>query len=149
MANPAPKPNPRTVAAVALGGVVGALARVYLPWPSLTFPGDPGDPLPTLVVNMLGSVLLGLIAGYATHRKWPEPLHKGITVGVLGSFSTMSALALAVSLAAAGQTSFGIASSVPSPWLWLLAILMLVGFLGLTTLLTLASYRVGLRRAAR
>lgn len=133
--------------AVAVGGAVGALARVYLPWPSLTFPGDPSDPLPTLIVNVIGSVLLGFVAGYATHRNWPEPLHKGITVGLLGSFTTMSALALAVSLAAAGQPSIGTAWSVSSLWMGLLIVLALAGYLGVTTLLTAASYRVGRRSA--
>ena len=147
MANPAPKPQLHTVAAVAFGGVVGALARVYLPWPGLSYPANPADPLPTLIVNLIGAVLLGFVAGYATHRHWPDALYKGLTVGLLGSFTTMSALALVISLSVTGQPVFEVAVSQTGLGLGALYTLGLFGYVAITTLLTALSYRLGVHQA--
>jgi len=147
VANPGPKPQPLTIVAVALGGVIGAMARVYLPWPNFTSPAAFGDPLPTLLANLIGAILLGFFAGYATRHNWPEALHKGISVGLLGSFTTMSGLALSISLIATGQYAFDVELSLTTVWVGLLLVLALVMLLGLTTLLTLGSYRFGLRKA--
>lgn len=149
MANPKPKLRPLTLSAVALGGMIGAAARVYLPWPVLLDePQAIFDPLPTVMVNLIGAVLLGLTTGYTQLRPWPEPVIKGITTGCLGSFTTMSALAVLYSGWATGQTLLtarpltnGLAS---------LALLTfgIVAVLWLTTLLTTWTYQLGRRLAS-
>ena len=104
VANRAPKPRLGTILGVALGGVLGATARVYLPWPRIF--GDQEslvDPVPTLLVNLLAAALLGLVTGYCAQRPLPEPLVKGITTGLLGSFSTMSAVAVSYTALVLGQ----------------------------------------------
>lgn len=147
MDNPAPKPKFLTILAVALCGVGGSLARVYLPWPAISTSVTHADPVPTLVVNLMGAVLLGFVTGYTTQRKWPEALQKGLTVGFLGSFTTMSALALALSLIPHGSSSTGTDVTITTLGLGLGLVLALIAFLALTTVLTVASYRFGLRQA--
>ena len=86
--------------AVSAGGVLGTAARlavdVVLPHGGATFP------VGTLLVNLVGSFLLGMLVA----RVWPtapEWLRAGLGPGLLGSFTTFSALAVsAVELAAAG-----------------------------------------------
>ncbi|MDN6489867.1 MAG: CrcB family protein, partial [Yaniella sp.] len=96
MGNRAPSPRPATIIAVAIGGAVGATARVFLPWPTMLDDSLTGfDPLPLAIINLLGAALLGLVTGYSSQRRWPEPVIKGVTIGVFGAFTTMSAVALA------------------------------------------------------
>lgn len=73
--------------AVALGGAIGAPARYLL---------DRAVPSPwgTVLVNLLGSLLAGLVAGAA------PPGAQFLAVGVLGSFTTASTLAWDVLTAA-------------------------------------------------
>ena len=151
MVSHAPKlPRPATLIAVALGGIVGASARVFLPW--LGLPNGEStflDPIPTALVNILGSALLGLVSGYTALHPWPEPLLKGLTTGLLGSFSTMSAVALIYSAFGLKQIIVG-APSVGITLLYLAAMTVgLVGVLWLTTLTTMGTYRLGLRMARR
>ena len=86
----------RSLLAVALGGVLGTGARwgidVLLPH---TTPGTLA--LSTVVVNVTGSFVLGLLVA----ALWPRPrlpqwLKAGIGTGVLGSFTTFSAVSLNV-----------------------------------------------------
>lgn len=71
--------------AVAFGGGVGAvlrwLADVLIPRPA-------GFPLGTTIVNVVGSLLLGLVVGadVAVGTAWLTPF----SVGVLGGFTTFS-----------------------------------------------------------
>lgn len=71
---------------VAAGGAVGAVAR-YLVGAAL-----PAHPLAaTLAVNLLGCLLLGLLVG----RRPDDPVLRPLLgTGVLGGFTTFSALAL-------------------------------------------------------
>lgn len=80
---------------VGLGGALGAVARygaslfiVRLPIGS--FPSS------TLVVNIVGSVLMGifvgLIAGFAP--SWQEQARQFVAVGLLGGFTTFSSFSL-------------------------------------------------------
>ena len=86
--------------AVSAGGVLGTAARlavdVVLPHGGATFP------VGTLLVNLVGSFLLGMLVA----RVWPtapEWLRAGLGPGLLGSFTTFSALAVsAVELSTAG-----------------------------------------------
>lgn len=144
MVNPARKPKLGTVVAVALGGILGALARVYIPWPALTNDQSPPDLMPTLIINLLGAILLGFVSGYATTRSWPEPIDKGLTVGFFGSFTTMSTLAIALILLGMPLVPGDMRMAVLAHLAGYLV--LLAAFLALTTILTIISYRAGLRQ---
>jgi CrcB protein len=78
----------------ALGGALGALAR----WAATALPSSPGGwPWATLLVNLTGCLLLGLLIAVVAVRlpeaRWPRPF---LAVGVLGGFTTFSAFAVEV-----------------------------------------------------
>ena len=80
------------VMAVGAGGAVGSLLRWLL---AEVIPNQPGEfPWSTYLVNVLGSALLGLLAGL--RPRWPRSpqLYTVLTVGVLGGFTTFSTFAL-------------------------------------------------------
>ena len=89
--------TPRLLAVIALGGVVGALAR----WGVDVAFGerDPGHwPWATLVVNVLGCLVIGVLASRLPADRgpwWPRPL---LITGVLGGFTTFSAYAVETGL---------------------------------------------------
>jgi len=58
-----------------------------------------GSPFPwgTLTVNVVGSFLMGLIAGWLSVKAgegWSQPLRLFLTTGILGGFTTFSAFSL-------------------------------------------------------
>lgn len=58
-----------------------------------------GFPLGTLTVNVLGSFLIGLLAGYFAFRTgMDQHLRLFLTTGVLGGFTTFSAFSLDAAL---------------------------------------------------
>lgn len=58
-----------------------------------------GFPLGTLIVNVLGSFLIGVLAGYfASRTGLSQHLRLFLTTGVLGGFTTFSAFSLDVAL---------------------------------------------------
>lgn len=58
-----------------------------------------GFPFGTIVVNILGSFLIGLLAGYFAYRTGTsQHLRLFLTTGVLGGFTTFSAFSLDVAL---------------------------------------------------
>ncbi len=66
-------------------GVNGAMARLF----GLNFPFG------TFVVNVAGSLLMGLIAGYFAFRgEASQPWRLFLTTGILGGFTTFSAFSL-------------------------------------------------------
>ncbi|MBL8745671.1 MAG: fluoride efflux transporter CrcB [Phycisphaerae bacterium] len=78
---------------VALGGSAGALARfgVYL---LIHGRGGRHGPWATLLVNVIGCLLLGLILGWIARRGGSNELWRTFfTVGVLGAFTTFSTYA--------------------------------------------------------
>jgi fluoride exporter len=82
----------RKLAAIYIGGVVGALLRVGL---SQWFPPAPGTwPWPTFVANLLGALLLGYF--FALFRDHPDESlhHPFLGTGVCGTLTTFSALQL-------------------------------------------------------
>lgn len=96
-----------TILAVLLGGLIGTALRLGV---DAALPhAETGFPFSTLVVNVLGSFLLGLVVA----RLWPVApawLRAGLGPGVLGSFTTFSALAVSlVALADAGEWALAIA----------------------------------------
>jgi CrcB protein len=80
----APGPLLPLVLLVAVGGVLGSLARWAL---TEAFPGL-GT---TLGINVVGSFALGLLVGLRPHGRLSRPF---LGTGVLGGFTTFSALAV-------------------------------------------------------
>jgi len=79
---------------VALGGAMGAVARYLISgWVASAARGS-SFPWGTLVVNVAGALLLGLVMGAtATGRLMVAPeLRLLVAVGVLGAFTTFSTL---------------------------------------------------------
>ena len=58
-----------------------------------------GFPVGTIIVNVVGSFLMGLLAGYFTYRTGvPQNARLFLTTGVLGGFTTFSAFSLDAAL---------------------------------------------------
>jgi len=80
------------VAAVAIGGFLGALGRYEL---GLTWPSPPGHfPWTTFAINISGSFLLGLVLALLLERGGPRLAQPFFCVGVLGAWTTMSTFAV-------------------------------------------------------
>ena len=83
----------RLVAAVALGGALGALARWAMFRFSLSIAEVPW--WSTIAVNALGCLVMGLVVGLIIHRgRGSATLHAFLTTGLLGGFTTFSAFAV-------------------------------------------------------
>jgi len=95
--------SPLDLAAVAAGGAIGTLLRAI---PLMLANPVPGEiPWVTAGENVTGAFLLGFLT-MALFKRAPEArrLHLFLATGVLGSFTTFSALAVdVVSLAQAGM----------------------------------------------
>jgi CrcB protein len=79
-----------------LGGAIGAGFRFQLGVVALRNLG-PAFPWGTWIVNLLGGLLMGLLAGILARgftAEQGEPLRLFIGVGVLGGFTTFSAFSL-------------------------------------------------------
>lgn len=110
------RPDPRLLALVALGGAVGTALRYGL---GLLLPPDDGVPWATLLENVVGAFLLGMLlealvrAGREDARR--RFLRLGLGTGLLGGFTTFSALALETrNLLAAGDLLLGVGYPVGS-----------------------------------
>lgn len=91
-----------TIAAVAIGGVVGSTAR-WAVGTQLAPDGVDGFPWHTLLVNVVGCLLIGVAAGRITR---PSIAWAFVATGVLGGFTTMSGFAVQLNdLAEAGETA--------------------------------------------
>ena len=103
----------RDVLLVALGGGAGAAARHLVGLASLRALG-PLFPYGTLIVNVLGSLLMGLAIEWLARRG--APLRPLLATGFLGGFTTFSTFSLdAVALWERGEGSAAalyVASSV-------------------------------------
>ena len=104
---------------VALGGGIGAGCRHLVNVGALRLFG-PGFPVGTLAVNVVGSLLMGLLAGWlALKGSGGSGLRLFLGTGVLGGFTTFSAFSLDAVLlwergAAAGAALYVLASVVLS-----------------------------------
>ncbi len=102
--------------AVAAGGAVGAVGR-YLVVSAVGHIFGTSFPLGTIVVNVVGSFVLGaLIEALALAWSPPPELRAMLVVGVLGAFTTFSTFSMDVVLlyerGALGQAALYIAASV-------------------------------------
>jgi CrcB protein len=87
---------------VALGGGCGAAAR-YAVGVGLGAGLGPAFPMATLVVNVSGSLAIGVLAGLLTERSAPA-WRLLLVVGFLGGYTTFSSYALeALALAQRGE----------------------------------------------
>jgi CrcB protein len=78
---------------VMIGGAIGAGCRYQLSRLALDRLGG-GFPWGTLIVNLLGGLLIGMLAGLFARGGGNEPLRLLLAVGVLGGFTTFSAFSL-------------------------------------------------------
>lgn len=82
------------ILAIAAGGATGAVMRHFLNAGIIALSGL-SFPLGILVINVFGSFLMGLLAGFFAHVYDPsQALKLFLSVGVLGGFTTFSAFSL-------------------------------------------------------
>ena len=86
-------------AIVFLGGGLGAALRHGVNLGALRWLGT-GFPFATLIVNVTGSLVMGLIAGYFAFRGGNASQHWRLflTTGILGGYTTFSAFSLDAAL---------------------------------------------------
>ena len=82
-----------TYLGVALAGAIGAPVR-YLVDLGVTAAGGRTFPLGTLVVNVSGSFLLGLVAGLALYHGFADAPKAVLGAGFCGAYTTFSAFAV-------------------------------------------------------
>ena len=111
------------VVAVAIGGALGAAARYGIS-SGVTHAMNLGGS-GTFVVNIAGAFLLGLLLGATEDRlAWSQTVRSGLTIGVLGGFTTFSAFSLDAlfliergrNLAAASYIGGSVALSIAGLW---------------------------------
>jgi CrcB protein len=102
---------------VMIGGAIGAGFRYHVGNAALRNLG-PGFPWGTWIVNLMGGLLMGALAGLLMKQFSPaegEPLRLLLGVGVLGGFTTFSAFSLeAANMVLRGQIMLAAAYAVSS-----------------------------------
>ncbi len=84
----------KTILLIALGGAIGSVARFLVGRFALTMWGA-DFPWGTFVVNVAGSLVIGIMAGLLAHfTNWSQDVRHFAIVGILGGFTTFSAFAL-------------------------------------------------------
>lgn len=77
---------------VALGGALGAVGRYLV---ELVLKTASGFPWATMSVNILGSLLMGLVIGWLSRQNGgSDALRLFVAVGILGGFTTFSAFSM-------------------------------------------------------
>lgn len=104
-------PTLATIIAVFVGGIVGSSARLSIEFAMESVLGD-GWPYGILTANMVGSFAMGWVIGKGFDRT-PAWLRTGLTAGVLGSFTTLSALSLDVAAPVLKDGLVGLAVIAP------------------------------------
>lgn len=85
----------RSVLVVALGGAVGSVARLKLSGWVLHRTVEWRFPLGTFLVNVIGCLVIGILAGYAAKEDLLSPdARLFLFTGLLGGFTTFSAFGL-------------------------------------------------------
>ncbi|HEX4562532.1 MAG TPA: fluoride efflux transporter CrcB [Gemmatimonadales bacterium] len=76
---------------IVIGGIIGTLGRWYLQGWIQTTAHAGTFPLGTLLINILGSLVLGFVAKLGTGSTIISPeVRGGLTIGLCGAFTTMS-----------------------------------------------------------
>jgi CrcB protein len=130
--NRAPLAARDEVAAVAVGGVIGALARAAV---SYAVPHEPSAwPWATFAVNLLGCLALGLVLAWvdARHGLWSQERPRRarlarpfLASGVLGGFTTFSTFSVeAVRLIETGHAASAVGYALSSAVLGVLLVLV-------------------------
>lgn len=112
----------KTILYVGSGGIIGALSRYAV---TLAANGLPGDEVAgTFIANISGALLLGLFATITAGRADIGPdLRRGVMIGLLGSYTTLSALSYqTVTLAEDGHLLWAVLYSTGSLLLGLAAV---------------------------
>ena len=76
----------QTLGWIAVGGALGAVMRYGV---SFASSGRTDLPIGTILANVTGALLLGFLAAWLGDRL-PDPIRLGLTVGVLGGYTTFS-----------------------------------------------------------
>jgi len=101
--------SPRELVAVLVGGLIGTTLRVLI---DLALPHDlKSFAFSTLLVNVLGAFVLGLLIA-ALWPRVPVWVRAGLGPGILGSFTTFSALAVSIVALAQNGDVLGAAMSI-------------------------------------
>jgi CrcB protein len=119
-----PPPFVPEVALIAIGGGVGSVLRYELA--RAVHPAGNGFPVATLVTNVLGAFLLGLLIVAVTEMWTAHPLVRpALGTGLLGGFTTFSTFAVEVRGASAGVAVGYLAATllcgIPAAWLGITA----------------------------
>ena len=79
---------------IGLGGFIGTILRFLLS-SSIEKSFATSFPIGTILVNLIGCFLIGLLSGYFTQKLGGQTqLFFFLTIGVLGGFTTFSAIAM-------------------------------------------------------
>jgi fluoride exporter len=79
---------------IGIGGIVGSLLRYSVSIMTIDI-WNPGFPVATLTVNLVGSLLLGWCSScFQKLNKVPSYIKTSITTGLIGSFTTFSTFCL-------------------------------------------------------
>lgn len=110
---------------IAFGGAIGAMSRYWLS--TFTEKYNPGVfPLGTFVVNLVGSLLIGIVFVVVSEKLQLEPqLRPLVMIGFLGAFTTFSTFSMDALLlmqqgyygTAAGYIVFSVISCLFAAWL--------------------------------
>lgn len=116
----------RNIGLVFLGGTLGTAARVAL---GRLVPPVAAIPVATGAINVVGAFLLGLLlerlARAGPDDRWRRDLRLGVGTGMLGGFTTYSALATdTATLVSAGRAAAAIGYALATLVLGLLAAAM-------------------------
>ncbi len=80
--------------AIAVGGSLGAVSRYWVSTTTYQWLGQ-DFPYGTLMVNLLGSLVMGFLSVLLVHRfNVSEEIRIGLLAGFLGSFTTFSTFAM-------------------------------------------------------
>ena len=114
-----------TVALIAVGGAAGAVSR-YLVDTYVSERAASAFPLGTLVVNVSGSFVLGVLFALAVERAvLPSGIRAPVMIGFIGAYTTFSTLMLeSWRLVEDGAVGLAIANVVGSSVLGLLAVVL-------------------------
>ena len=101
-----------TVLLVGAGGFVGSVFRYLLGSWVHSLIGDSSFPFGTLVINVLGCLIIGILAGISDFRQvFTSEVRAFLLIGLLGGFTTFSAFSYeTITLLRDGEMVAGLAN---------------------------------------